>query len=73
MMQSDMILGNTYEHYKGNRYECLAIGKMATDEETPVAVYRALHTGLVWVRLLSEVEELVEVDGQMVPRFKKIS
>ena len=63
----------TYRHYKGNDYEFVTLAKMATDEETPVAVYRALHTGVVWVRSLSEVEDPVEVDGVLVPRFKKIS
>lgn len=61
-----------YQHYKGNRYEFIAVGKMAGETEEPVAIYRALHTGLVWVRPLSEVEGEVEWEGKMVQRFTKV-
>lgn len=61
-----------YEHYKGNKYELLEI---ATHSETleQMAVYKALYgEGGVWVRPLSMWEELVEVDGRLVPRFRYI-
>lgn len=38
--------------------------------ENPVVVYQALHgEGTVWVRPKHMWDELVNVDGVMVPRF----
>ncbi len=61
-----------YEHYKGNRYELVAIAKHSETLEE-MAVYKALYgEGEYWVRPLSMWDEKVEVDGKTVPRFKKI-
>ncbi len=59
-----------YKHYKGNLYELLYL---ATHSETlePMVVYKALcGEGGIWVRPASMWEELVEVDGERVPRFQ---
>lgn len=61
-----------YEHYKGNKYELLFI---VTHSETleKMVVYKALYgEGEIWVRPLSMWDELVEVNGEMVPRFKLV-
>lgn len=61
-----------YKHFKGHKYELLAI---ATHSETleQMVVYRALYgEGGVWVRSLSMWNEKVEVDGRLVPRFQYI-
>ncbi|MBP3645025.1 MAG: DUF1653 domain-containing protein [Clostridia bacterium] len=58
-----------YRHFKGNRYEVIAV---ATHSETlePMVVYRALYgEGGVWVRPLSMWNEQVERDGYCGPRF----
>ena len=66
--------GNGYEsirrHYKGNDYEVLGL---ATHSETlePMVVYRALYGEYgLWVRPAKMWNELVEVSGQQVPRFR---
>lgn len=59
-----------YEHYKGNHYAVLYV---ATHSETlkRYVVYRQLYgKGDVWVRPLEMFKENVEVDGEMVPRFR---
>ncbi len=64
-----------YEHYKGNRYEVLGIGAHTETLEYFV-VYKALYAREngpeVWLRPYELFVSEVEVDGQMVPRFKKV-
>lgn len=65
-----MITLGKYRHYKGGEYEVIALGK---NEETleDVVVYKALYDGgSVWVRTQKVFEENVDVNGEMVPRFK---
>lgn len=61
-----------YEHYKGKHYTVLYI---ATHSETleKYVVYRQLYGDeSVWIRPLSMFTESVEVDGEMVKRFRYI-
>ena len=61
-----------YEHYKGNRYELLYIANHSETLEKMV-VYKALYgEGEIWVRPLSMWDEIVEVDGRKIPRFKLV-
>ena len=61
-----------YEHYKGNRYELITVANHSETLEKMV-VYKALYgEGEYWVRPLSMWEELVEVNGEQIPRFKYI-
>lgn len=67
-----MIQLGIYEHYKGNRYKVIAIANHSETLEKMV-VYKALYgEGEYWVRPLSMWEELVEVNGEKVPRFHYI-
>ena len=69
-MKQDEILPGKYRHYKGKDYQVIG---MATHSETlgPMVVYRALYGEYgLWVRPASMWNELVEVDGGMVPRFR---
>lgn len=62
-----------YEHYKGNRYQVLGIALHSETLEEMV-VYKALYgEEKVWVRPAYMWDELVEKDGEKVPRFKLIS
>jgi hypothetical protein len=63
-----------YEHYKGNRYEVIGVGK-DTETEADVVIYRPLYESDVhyWVRPYAMFMETVTVDGQTVPRFKKVN
>jgi len=59
-----------YEHYKGNKYQVLGV---AVHSETleELVVYKALYgEGLTWVRPLKMFLEMVEVKGEMKPRFR---
>jgi hypothetical protein len=59
-----------YRHFKGNEYEVVGVAK---DSETmeEVVVYRALYGehGL-WVRSAKMFAEMIERDGQTMPRFR---
>lgn len=67
-----MIKPGIYEHYKGNRYELIAIANHSETLEK-IVVYKALYgAGEYWVRPLSMWEELVEVNGEQIPRFRYI-
>lgn len=63
-----------YQHYKGNKYQVLGIAKHSETLEDMV-VYVALYENEVsniWVRPLSMFIDNVVVDGESVPRFKRI-
>ena len=67
-----MIKPGIYEHYKGNRYQAIGIANHSETLEKMV-VYKALYgEGEFWVRPLSMWEELVEINGKRVPRFRYI-
>ncbi len=62
----------TYEHYKGNRYEVLGVGRHSETHEEMV-IYRSLYgTNDFWIRPLSSFLENVEWEGNAVPRFKMV-
>jgi hypothetical protein len=60
-----------YRHYKGGLYELVCEATLEADL-TPMVIYRA-HDGSVWARPKSVFFELVEVDGQQVPRFAPVA
>jgi hypothetical protein len=60
-----------YRHYKGGLYELVCEATLESDL-TPMIVYRAAN-GTVWIRPKSVFFELVEVDGQQLPRFAPVS
>jgi len=66
-----------YVHYKSDhmRYEVLGVG-LNTETKDAYVVYRPLYEGDInpdfWIRPYDMFIESVEVDGQTVPRFKKI-
>ncbi len=63
----------TYRHYKGNHYEVLMIGTH-TETQEKLVIYKALYEPFeVWVRPLEMFLETVEVDGVVVPRFKRVA
>ena len=64
-----MIETGIYRHFKGGRYEVIAIAKHSETLEEMV-VYRALYgEGGVWVRPAKMWNEIVERDGQKYKRF----
>ncbi len=63
-----------YEHYKGKQYKVIGVAKHSESLEDLV-VYEALYENEVaklWVRPLAMFLETIDIDGQTVPRFKKV-
>lgn len=61
-----------YRHFKGNKYEVIAVAKHSETEEEMV-VYKALYgDGGIWVRPLSMWNDKIEKDGKTVKRFEYI-
>jgi len=70
--QHEIIPGAIYQHYKGKQYRVIGVGKHSESLED-VVLYEALYEnslGRLWCRPLEMWSQLVEVDGQQVPRFK---
>lgn len=53
--------GEHYEHYRGGRYEVLAVGRLSEARDQLVVVYRSLERGHVWVRPLGMWGQYVEL------------
>ena len=61
-----------YRHFKGNKYEVIAIAKHSETTENYV-VYKALYgDGGIWVRPASMWNETIERDGSTYKRFTYI-
>ncbi len=76
--EREVRIGAVYEHYKGDHYRIIALGR---DSSTlaPIVVYQGLYDSEefgsqpMWVRPLEEFMEMVEVAGERCPRFIRIS
>ena len=64
-----------YVHYKGNEYEVLGVGRH-TEKDEYFVVYRVIiekeGAPKIWLRPYEMFIEVVEVDGETIPRFKKV-
>ena len=71
-------VGATYEHYSGKRYTIVAIANHSEDLQKYV-VYQGLYNdpefgnNPVWIRPLAMFMETVEKNGQIIPRFKRVT
>lgn len=65
-----------YEHYKGNTYQVLGVG-CHTETHEYFVVYTSIKqqegTPKIWLRPYDMFMETVEVEGQVIPRFKHIA
>jgi hypothetical protein len=62
-----------YRHFKGKEYEVIGVAR-DSETERPMVVYRTLYGDFgLWVRPLSTFTEMIERDGQRVPRFQLIT
>jgi hypothetical protein len=67
-----IVAGDLYVHYKGLRYNILALARHSETLEELV-VYQALYGERgVWVRPLGMFLENVTVNGQSQPRFRLV-
>lgn len=61
-----------YRHYKGNEYQVFGIGLLEENLQEMV-IYQALYAPYqVYIRPKEIFQQMVEVDGIMVPRFSFI-
>lgn len=64
-----------YEHYKGNKYSVLGVGRH-TEADEYFVVYSPVGqkpgAPSIWLRPYHMFTETVEVNGEIVPRFQKI-
>jgi len=62
-------MSSTYRHYKGGIYEFVCTAILESDPTVDMVVYKASN-GTVWTRPAEIFFELIEHQGQMVPRFE---
>jgi hypothetical protein len=73
----ELIIGGTYQHYKGPLYKLLHIGRLEENLED-VVIYQALYdsqefgNNSIWVRKKKVFLEEIDFNGKKVPRFKYI-
>lgn len=60
-----------YRHYKGGEYEVVCFATNEADL-TSVVVYKSVIDGKVWVRPNASFFGFVEVNGDLVERFRRI-
>ncbi len=67
-----LVIGATYEHYKGNKYVVIGVAQH-TETKEKFVIYRAIYgDGELWARPKKMFLENVETDGKIKPRFRLI-
>lgn len=68
-----LVMGGTYEHYKGKQYQLLHLAKHSETLEELV-VYKQLYGDeSIWVRPLGMFVEQIKHEGKLVKRFRHVS
>ena len=73
-MNSELILGGIYRHYKGKTYKVIDLARHSETLEWLV-IYECLYEnpkGKIWVRPMGMFMETIILDGKQVPRFAYI-
>lgn len=69
-----LIVGGTYQHYKGNYYKVIDLARHSETLEEMV-IYECLYEndlGKIWARPKKMFLENVTVAGKIVPRFRLV-
>jgi len=61
-----------YRHYKGNEYTVLGVARHSETLEELVVYRQEYGDHGLWVRPKQMFTEQVNVDGQMIPRFRRL-
>jgi hypothetical protein len=61
-----------YRHYKGGIYEIVCEARLESEPHVVMMVYKS-DEGLIWTRPKEVFLELVEHEGNVVPRFAPIN
>ena len=62
-----------YQHYKGDFYQALHIGRIEENHEECVVYQAEYGNNEIWIRPLSIFTEMVNLNDKEVPRFKLIT
>lgn len=73
-IEQNIEVGGLYYHYKNPNvaYHVIAIGVQEADEQLCV-IYQNRETNCIWVRNVSSWFEKVQLNGNVISRFKKIN
>lgn len=66
----DSVPAGRYRHYKGKEYTVIGIARHSETEEEMVVYRQEYGDHRLWVRPKAMFVEMVEVNGQSVPRFQ---
>ncbi|MBL8808987.1 MAG: DUF1653 domain-containing protein [Planctomycetaceae bacterium] len=61
-----------YQHYKGKYYVVFGVARHSETEEELVVYRTDYGDKSLWVRPLAMFTETVEIDGRLVPRFRRV-
>lgn len=64
----NLVIGGTYEHYSGKRYQIIELARH-TESNEELVIYKALYDGNLWARPASMFTETVILNGVVQPRF----
>jgi hypothetical protein len=59
-----------YRHYKGKEYTVIGVARHSETEEEMVVYRQEYGDQSLWVRPKAMFNEMVEVNGQSLPRFQ---
>lgn len=74
---NDLKLGK-YKHFKGGKYELIAVARDCGNPKKKIVVYKALYDsedfgfGQFWTRPLKEFIGFKEINGKKIKRFEFI-
>lgn len=61
-----------YQHYKGAYYQVMGVARHEETHE-PLVIYQSLYGDFaLWARRQEVFENVVEINGEEIPRFKFI-
>ena len=72
MNETPLVLPGRYRHYKGNEYTVLGVARHSETLEELVVYRQEYGDHGLWVRPKQMFTEQVNVDGQMIPRFRRL-
>lgn len=61
-----------YEHYKGDHYIVIGVARHSETEEEVVVYRQDYGDETLWVRPKAMFLQSIHVDGEMVPRFRRV-
>jgi hypothetical protein len=73
MKKGEELPNGIYKHYKGGEYDVIGIASHSESLEKMVIYKHLGDDGELWVRPLKMFTEIVIVEGEKIPRFRKIN